>query len=136
MIAIAILALCFMPLVGTPTWLLKGQVAALEEAAVLRQAAVDFADIKAGLYQNTISWETILNSKAISKRTQSDLELKPVLLYIPEERKFDRSVYFYSEEKGSNLDDRLVNVHLSYQAKGKKKPYKYKYQIYAKKTGK
>ena len=132
--AIAILAVCVIPVAGTPTVLLRRQLYSMEEAAVARLAMVDFADIKGKLYRHEITWEMLCNTIAVSKRTQSDLQVATVPLYLPEKREFERSVYFYTREKTENLDDRLVEVHLRYHVKGKKKPHKFMYKIYAKKT--
>ena len=136
LIALALVALCAIPLIVKPIRAYRGELKNLEAAERERLADWTFSEIKEELYRNKIPWEKIPKLH----ETKGPFPLEPGNIYIPghEPKEIERSFTLFGQgEKEGEAGDlfRMIYVHILFKPtfSKKQKPYTYRVVVQRKK---
>jgi hypothetical protein len=110
MITLFIVSSACLPLVRAPMASLYSQLSVLQQIELERLAEVDFANIKADLFKNEISWAQVLNADSHLLYSQKKVNLD---LTEKSDPSFEEKIYIYA--KGHKRDKELkdyISVHI------------------------
>lgn len=137
MIALMLVMVCAVPLVRNPLESLKVEISNLERAELHRIAQVQFAEIKAKLYQGEIKWEHL--TKEVPPNTSPADSDEKVIIHLTKNREFRKKVYFgtLKEKEGKDKEElRLIKVKIGFErVENKKNKCMFEWLVFVKKGG-
>lgn len=137
LIALALVALCAIPLIAKPVLAYLSELQNLEEEERIRLADWTFSEIKEQMYKNTIPWTDLPGLK----ETKGPFFLNASFIQIPgkEPKRIERSFTFYGKGEKFGADGeifRMIHVKIELTPPLSKKKNNYNYRTIAKKTSK
>jgi hypothetical protein len=122
LIAFTLLALCAIPLVRNPLYVLQTEMLTFEKNELERLAELTFASIKAELFQNNISWEDLDQKKLPQQPFRK--ELVHIAFKGVTQRGYNRSIYIwapYRKVADNKEEHRVINVKIAFEPVGRAK---------------